>query len=67
MLNPYDVFLIKNDGLYLWIGDADSLQSAWKLIEAKKSSPEDKFKVYDRNSSETIEVRAGQLATKLGG
>ena len=61
MLNPYDVFFIKTNGVYLWIGDADSVRGSWQLIESKKSKPEDKFMIYDRNSGKTVEVKAGEF------
>jgi hypothetical protein len=61
MLNPYDVFFVKTDGTYLWIGDADSIQGSWRLIEARRSKPEDKFMISDRNSGRTIEVEAGRV------
>ena len=61
MLNPYDIFLMKTNGTYLWIGDADSVQNSRKLIESRNGKPEEKFMIYDRNSGETIEVLAGQF------
>jgi len=61
MLNPYDVFSVKNNGTYLWIGDADSMQNSWKLIESRKPRPNDKFMIYDRTTGSTVEVSASQV------
>lgn len=61
MLNPYDIFVVKKNGTYLWIGDAESMQSSWRIIEARKPLPEDKFMIYDRTTGGTVEVMASQF------
>lgn len=61
MLNAYDVFAVKKNGTYLWIGDAESMQTSWRLIETRKAHPDDKFMIYDRTTGNTVEVSAGQF------
>jgi len=65
LINPYDVFVVKGNGTYLWIGDGDSMTSLWTLVESCKPQPEDKFMIYDRTTGNITEIEAGHFRASV--
>jgi len=64
-MDAIDVFRVRPDGSIVWIGSADSLPTALKVIKALKGDPSDAFLIHDSQRNNTLTVRADELATFL--
>ena len=64
-MDALDVFRVEPDGSFLWIGSADSLPTALKVIKTLKVEPSDTFLIHDLQRNNTLTVRADELATFL--
>jgi hypothetical protein len=60
-MDALDVFRVRPDGSFIWIGSADSLPTALKAIKALKGDPSDAFLIHDSRRNDTMTVRAGKL------
>ena len=56
-----DVFRVRPDGSFVWIGSADSMPTAHKVIKALKIDPSDAFLIHDSRQNNTLTVRADEL------
>ncbi len=61
-MDVLDVFRVRPDGSFVWIGSADSLPTAHKVIKALKIDPSDAFLIHDSQRNETFTVRADKLS-----
>lgn len=55
-----DVFRLNPDDSFVWIGSADSLQTAHEIIKTSKVDPSDVFLIHDSQRNNTLTVRAGE-------
>lgn len=55
-----DVFRLKPDGSFVWIGSADSPQAAHEIIKGSKVDPSDAFLIPDSQRNNTLKVRADE-------
>jgi hypothetical protein len=60
-MDPLKVFRVNPDGSFVWIGSADSLPVAHKMIKASKGDPSDEFLVYDSQRHNTYTLRVEEL------
>lgn len=60
-MDALDVFRLRPDGSFVWIGSADSMPTALKVIKALKVEPSDAFLIHDWKRNDTMTVRAGKL------
>src|SRR6267142_6261843 len=60
-MDALDVFRLTPDGSVIWIGSADSLRTALKVIKALKVKPSDAFLIHDSKRNDTLTVRANKL------
>ena len=60
-MDALDVFRLRPDGSFIWIGSADSLPTALKVIKALKGDPSDAFLIHDWKRNDTITVRVDKL------
>jgi hypothetical protein len=60
-MDALDVFRLRPDGSVIWIGSADSLRTALKVIKAVKVKPSDAFLIRDSKRNDTLTVRADKL------
>ena len=60
-MDALDVFRLRPDGSFMWIGSADSLPTALKVIKELKGDPSDAFLIHDWKRNDTITVRADKL------
>lgn len=56
-----DVFRLRPDGSFIWIGSADSILMAHKVIKALNIEPSDAFLIHDAQLNNTLTVRADEL------
>ena len=61
-MDALDVFHVRPDGSFAWIGSADSLPAAFKVIETLKIESSDAFLILDWRRSETFTVHADTAA-----
>ena len=64
-MDALDVFRVRPDGSFVWIGSADSLPRAIKVIKTLKVEPSDTFLIHDLQRNNTLTVRADELAAFL--
>jgi hypothetical protein len=64
-MDALDVFRVRPDGSVIWIGSADSLPTALKVIRTLKVEPSDAYLIHDLQRNDTWTVRADELATFL--
>jgi hypothetical protein len=64
-MDAIDVFRLRPDGSVIWIGSADSLPTALKVIKTLKVEPSDAFLIHDSQRNNTLTVRADELAAFL--
>jgi hypothetical protein len=60
-MDALDVFRLRPDGSFIWIGSADSLPTALKVIKALRVEPSDAFLIRDWKRNDTLTVRADKL------
>ena len=60
-----DVFRVRPDGSFVWIGRAESLPTAHEMIKALKVEPSDAFQIHDSQRNDTLTVRAYELPPSL--
>jgi len=62
-MDTLDVFRLRPDGSFMWIGSANSLPTALKVIKALKAEPSDAdaFLIHDWKRNDTMTVRVGKL------
>ncbi len=60
-MDALDVFRVRPDGSFVWIGSANSLPTAFKVITEQKVEPSDAFLIHDLQRNDTLTVRADQL------
>ena len=63
-MEPFDVFQVKPDGSFVWIGSADSLQAAHEMIRASRAVSSDAFLIHDFRCNSTFTVRPNELPVK---
>jgi len=64
-MDALDIFRIRPDGSFVWIGSADSLPTAFKVINTFKVEPSDAFLIHDSQRNDTLTVRAYELPPSL--
>ena len=60
-MDVLDVFRVRPDGSFVWIGSADSLPTAYKVIKALRVEPSDAFLIHDSQRNDTLTVPADKL------
>jgi len=60
-----DVFRVNPDGSFVWIGSADSVQTAHEMIKASKVDPSYGFLIHDSQRNNTLTVRRDELPPSL--
>jgi hypothetical protein len=60
-MDALDVFRLRPDGSFIWIGSADSLPTALKVIKALKVERSGAFLIHDSKRNDTLAVRADKL------
>ena len=60
-MDVLDVFHVRPDGSFVWIGSADSLPTALKVIKRLKVEPSDAFLIHDSQRNDIVTVRADTL------
>ena len=60
-MDALDVFRVKPDGSFVWIGSADSMHKALTVIRTLKREPSDAFLIHDWQENETLAVRTDKL------
>jgi hypothetical protein len=60
-----DVFRVNPNGSFVWIGSADSLQTAHEMIKASKVDPSDAFLIHDSQRNNTFTVQMDELPSSL--
>ena len=60
-MDVLDVFRVRPDGSFVWIGSADSLPTALKVIKTLKGEPSDSFLIHDSQRNDILTVRADKL------
>ena len=60
-MDALDVFRVRPDGSFIWIGSANSLPTALKVIKALRVEPSDAFLIHDSKRNDTLTVRADKL------
>jgi hypothetical protein len=60
-MDTLDVLRVRPDGSFVWIGSADSMQTALKVIKTLKVEPSDAFLIHDSQRNDTLTVRADKL------
>ena len=61
-MDSLDVFRVRPDGSFVWIGCADSLPTAFKVIKTLKIETSDAFLIHDSQRNEILTVRADTAA-----
>jgi uncharacterized protein (DUF2461 family) len=62
-MDALDVFRVRPDGSFVWIGRAESLPTAHEMIKALKVDPSDFFLIHDSQRNNTLTLRADELPT----
>ncbi len=60
-MDALDVFRIRPVGSFVWIGSADSLPTAIKVIKTLKVEPADAYLIHDSQRNDTWTVRTDKL------
>jgi hypothetical protein len=60
-MKPFDVFHVKPDGSFVWVGSADSLQAAHEMIRASHVVSSDAFLIHDFRCNSTVTIRPDEL------
>ena len=60
-MDALDVFRLRPDGSFMWIGSANSLPTAFKVINSLKAELSDAFLIHDWRRNDTMTVRADKL------
>jgi hypothetical protein len=60
-MDVLDVFHVRPDGSFVWIGSADSFLTALKVIKTRKVEPSDAFLIHDSQRNDSWTVRADKL------
>jgi hypothetical protein len=60
-MDTLDVLRVRPDGSFVWIGSADSMQTALKVIKTLKVEPSAAFLIHDSQRNDTLTVRADKL------
>jgi len=60
-MDALDVFRVRPDGSVIWIGSADSLPTALKVIRTLKVEPSDAYLIHDSQRNDTWTVRTDKL------
>jgi hypothetical protein len=50
MLQPFDIFVMEEDGQYLWLGPANSLEAAKTRVEALSADIRTRFVVLNQET-----------------
>jgi len=67
MQDLFDVFRKNADDSLVWIGSADSMHGACKLVTLKAVEPKEQFIVYSVMTHDKIHVRAEDCSRSLKG
>ena len=60
-MDALDVFRVRPDGSFIWIGSANSLPTAFKVIKALKAETSDAFLIHDWKRNDAMTVRVDKL------
>jgi hypothetical protein len=60
-MDPLDVFRVRSDGSFVWIGSADSLSRTHTQINSHKLKASDAFLIVDSQAHSRLTVRADEL------
>ena len=60
-MDALDVFRVRPDGSFIWIGSANSLPTAFKVIKSLKVETSDAFLIHDWKRNDTMTVQADKL------
>jgi hypothetical protein len=61
-MDAFDVFHVRPDGSFVWIGGADSLPRALKVIKTLKVESSDAVLIHDWRRNDTLTLRADTAA-----
>ena len=60
-MNALDVFRVRPNGSFVWIGSADSMPTALKVIRTLEIEPSDAFLIHDSQRNDIVTLRADKL------
>ena len=60
-MKPFDIFHVKPDGSFDWLGCADSLQAAHEIIRASLVISSGAFLIHDFRCNSTVTIRPDEL------
>ncbi len=63
-MNVLDVFRLKPDGSFVWVGSADLLKKAREIIESCTADASEEFVIYDAQTTERITLRADRCSMR---